>query len=105
SAHVDGKVDVSAQYGPASIQAHAGASLDYSKSDANDHATTISHETVGRAVKKVEDSVRTTRAVRQSDRYREKNIHRLDNTKVGATNITAVYRWVDKIQRLQMFHY
>jgi hypothetical protein len=105
AAHVDGKVDVSAQYASAKIDAHVGGSFDYAREDAHEQSTTIARETVARAVKKVETRVQTLRTTRELERFVERNLHRIDNTQAGAGNRVAFYRWVDKIQRLQAFYY
>src|SRR5262249_46238244 len=54
-------------------------------------------------VKRVEERVKTMRASRQLERFEETNTHQIANNEKGASNRTAVYRWVDKIQRLQEF--
>jgi hypothetical protein len=102
--HVAAQVEVQAQYGPmVHIAANVGGSFDYSKKDAEDHAYQQSHEAVTRAVKRVEERVKTVKTTRSLERTTQKDMHALKNTSGGP--VVGMYRWVDKIQRLQMFRY
>ncbi|MBI5783767.1 MAG: hypothetical protein HZA69_08490 [Gammaproteobacteria bacterium] len=105
AAHVDGKVDTSGQYGPTKVDTHIGGSFDYARSEATERATTQAHETVARAITKVEERTRTVRSQRQLSSFEDKNLHRIDNTAQGSKPMTGIYRWVDKIQRLQIFRF
>ena len=104
AAHLEGKVDTSGQYGPTHVDTHLGGSLDYSMEEASERATTVANETVSRAVTRVEETVRQTRVERSLVRISERNEHELDN-KDGTDHVVGVYRWVDRIQRLQVFRY
>ena len=101
--HVAAQVEVKASYGPVSIAATAGASFDYSQKDARDHAYTQAHEAISRAVFNVEERVKTVRATRSLQRTVQKDKHELKNA--ASTPVVGMYRWVDKIQRLQLFRY
>jgi hypothetical protein len=101
---VDGQVDTSGQYGPTHVDTHIGGRLDYSLHDSNRHATQQAHESVARAITRVEQSVREARTVRTLTRTEETDDHTLNNVR-GPGHVTGVYRWVDKIQRLQLFRY
>lgn len=105
AAHIDGKVDTSGQYGPTKVETHIGGSFDYAKSEASDHALTLAKEIVSQAVIKVEQKTRTVRTTRQLNSFEEKNIHQFDNKGILTQNVTGIYRWVDKIQRLQIFRF
>lgn len=102
--HVDGKLDVKGSYGMVSLEAHVGASFDYSVKEAERRAFTQSRETVARAVSRVEERVREQRTARTLTRIHSADKHSLDNAK-GTDNVAGVYRWVDKIKTVQLFKY
>jgi hypothetical protein len=104
AAHVDGKLDTSGQYGPTHVDTHLGASLDYSQEQADQRATDQSRETVSRAVTRVEERVREIRTTRTLSRITETNEHALTNASTKDP-VVGVYRWVDKVQRVQVFRY
>ncbi|MBL8270920.1 hypothetical protein [Steroidobacter sp.] len=104
-ASVEATVDVSATYPSTTVDVHAGGSFDYSQEQAREQATELAQETIARAVKRVEDRVSTLRSTRTLERFEESNLHRFENNSATATTLVAVYRWIDKIQRLQAFHY
>jgi hypothetical protein len=101
--HVAAQVEVEASYGPMHIAATVGGSFDYSQKDAEEHAYQQSHEMVTRAVTRVEQRVKTSRATRSLQRTTEDNKHALENKTAQA--VVGIYRWVDKVQRLQLFRY
>ena len=101
--HVAAQVDVQASYGSMQISASVGGSFDYSQKNAEDHAFQQSHEMVTRAVKRVEQQVKTSRTTRSLQRTTEENKHALDNK--SGQSVVGIYRWVDKVQRLQLFRY
>jgi hypothetical protein len=101
--HVAAQVEVEASYGPMHITATAGGSFDYSQKNAEEHAYQQSHEMVTRAVTRVEQRVRTSRTTRSLQRTTEDNKHAIDNQ--TAQRVVGIYRWVDKVQRLQLFRY
>lgn len=100
---VQAQVDTTGQYGPTRVDTHLGGSLSYSQNDSTRHATTQAKETITRAVSTVEKSVRKLRAQRLLTRTEEMNDHALKNNR--ASPINGMYRWVDKIQRFQVFQY
>lgn len=99
---VEMSVDVSGQVGPMEIAAHVGGSLEYSREDSSKVATERARETIERAVSRVESRIHTIRRTRELQRTEETNTHRIDSP---TGNVSAVYRWVDKVQRLQMFKF
>jgi hypothetical protein len=101
--HVAAQVDVQASYGAMEISATAGGSFDYSQKNAEDHAYQQSHEMITRAVKRVEQRVKTIRTTRSLQRTTENNDHALNNR--TAQSVIGMYRWVDKVQRMQLFRY
>src|SRR5262249_806307 len=58
---------------------------------------------VSRAVKRVEQRVKVTQTTRNLERFKERDTHSIVNS--NGNNIVGIYRWVDKIQRLQLFRY
>lgn len=98
-------VDVSAQYGTAKINSHLGGNLDYSLNESQSLATTTAHETVARAVVRVEERVREVRTTRSLVKIEEVNKHSFENKAKDAKHISGIYRWVDKIKRVQIFRY
>ncbi|MGI5197117.1 hypothetical protein ACQEVY_26400 [Streptomyces sp. CA-288835] len=103
--HVDAQVDTSGQYGATQLQTHVAGSLDWSVQEANRHATETAHESIERAVRRTEERVRTERIQRTLTRIEETNLHEINNSKDPQGHVVGVYRWVDKIQRMQLFRY
>ncbi|HEX8003508.1 MAG TPA: hypothetical protein VF519_12510 [Mycobacteriales bacterium] len=101
---VDGSVDTSGQYGPTRVTTHLAGSFDYSVEEARRLATTQAREVVARAVSSIERQVREVRTTRDLRRITETNTHRLDAVGRSA-HVVGVYRWVDKIERVQVFRY
>ena len=85
------------------IAATVGGSFDFSQKNAEEHAYQQSHEFISRAVRRVEERVKTARTSRSLQRTIERNKHALDNQ--TAERVVGVYRWVDKLQRMQLFRY
>ncbi|MFN8470216.1 MAG: hypothetical protein U0X20_31970 [Caldilineaceae bacterium] len=101
---VEGQVDTSGQYGPTRVNTHLGARLSYSVQESRQRALEQSREIVDRAVSRVETKVRELRSMRTLRRITETNKHTLDNTGQDRHAI-GLYRWVDRIVRLQTFRY
>ncbi len=101
---LDGQVDTSGRYGPTQVDTHIGATLDYSLSEAKKRIAKQAHELVGRASTRVEQRVRTARTARSLTRTESFDEHTLDNAE-GTGNVRGIYRWVDKVQRMQIFRY
>ena len=102
--HIDGKVETSGQYGPTHVDTHLGATFDYSVREAESRAVTQARETIARAVNRVEERVRQQRVTRSLTRIHSEDKHALDN-KEGKDHVVGIYRWVDKIQTVQVFRY
>ena len=101
--HVEAQVDTSGQYGPTKVDTHLGGSLDFSREEAESHAQTTAHEIVTSAVHRVEERVLNRRTVRSLTRIRDKDVHQLDNP--DDEPVVGMYRWIDKVIRLQRFRY
>jgi hypothetical protein len=102
--HVEGKVDTSGVYGPTTVNSHVGGSFDYSRQEADSRATTQARETVSRAASSIEESLRTQRIERTLTRTHTLDRHELNNVQ-GPDHTRGIYRWVDKIQTVQVFKY
>ena len=103
--HIDGKVDVAAQYGPfVKINVNVGTSFDYSVEEAESRAVTQARETIARAINRIQERVREQRTTRTLTRVHSADKHLLDN-KDGTNNVSGIYRWVDKIKTVQVFKY
>ena len=100
---VEGSVDVSGKYGFTKWAAHAGAGVSASRSESVRQANKVSRELVSRAASKVESRVREERVRRLLTKSEDIARFTLDNT--GASHVNGVYRWVDRIDRYQVFHY
>lgn len=103
AAHVDGQVDTSGQYGPTQVNTHLGGSLDYSSATSTSKSTTQSHETVARAVNKVEKSTREIRTVSTMTQSVDKAVHKFDNQ--TESDVVGIYRWIDQIQNVELDRY
>jgi hypothetical protein len=104
AAHVDAQVNVSAQYGTAQINSHVGGSLDFSDASTSSKAVTQSHETVARAVSKMEQITRQIRTVSNLTRSTDKEEHTFDN-KDQSSPVVGIYRWVNQIQNVELDRY
>lgn len=104
AAHIEGQVNVSAQYGTAQINAHVGGSFDYSNASATSKATTQSHETVSRAVSMMEQTTRQVRTVSTLTRATDREEHKLDNTGQPSP-VVGIYRWVNQVQNIELDRY
>jgi hypothetical protein len=104
AANINGQVDTSGLYGSTQVNTHLGGSLDYSNSSSTSKAVTQSHETVSRAVSKIEQTTRQTRTVSTLTRERDSEQHKLDNTASDAP-VVGIYRWVDQIQNIELDRY
>ena len=72
--------------------------------DSHKRATTQAHETVTRSVTRVEIKTKELRSTRSLSRTTETNKHAINNQ--GKQNhVVGVYRWVNKIERFQIFKY
>jgi hypothetical protein len=104
AAQASGQVDTSGLYGTTQVNTHLGGSLNYSSASATSRATTQSHETVARAVSKIEQTTRQVRSVSTLTREKDREEHEFDN-KQGEQPVVGIYRWVDQIQNVELDRY
>jgi hypothetical protein len=95
--------DLSAKYGAVENNTQIGASLAFSRTDAQRRATEIARESGRRAVVETERQVRRLRRETTETTVRELDAHRVANS--SGTAVRGVYRWVEKIKRYQLFTY
>jgi hypothetical protein len=103
AAHVNAQVDTSGQYGPTQVTTQLGGSLDYSNAQATSKSITQSHETVARAVNKVEKITRQVRTVSSMTEQIDKEKHKFDNQ--SNLPVVGIYRWVDQVQNVELDRY
>jgi len=100
---VEGTVETSGQYGPTQVDTHIGGSFDFSQQEASTKASSQIKESVTRSVSRIEQRVREQRVVRSLVRTESSDLHSLKND--SGNDRASVYRWVNKIKRVQVFLY
>jgi hypothetical protein len=103
-AAMDFSVNTKASYASVAIDAHVGGSVEASYSQSNARAMTQARETVTRAIDRVYTAVRTERTRRTLSRVTDTTTHTFDN-KGEDKHVTGIYRWVDKIKRVEVWRY
>ena len=103
-AKADFSVNAKLSYAMVSIDAHVGGSVEASYSQSTARAMTQARETITRAMDRVYTAVRTERTRRTLSRVTETTTHTFDN-KAKDTHVTGIYRWVDKIKRVEVWRY
>lgn len=101
---VEAQVDVNANYGPVQIETSLGANVGYVNEESQRRASEVAREVVNRSLNRIEEHVASKRASVTMNRIVETNAHVLNNED-GAGHIVGIYRWVDKVSRLQAFTY
>ena len=101
-----GGLEVSASYGPTvSVTASANVAVTWAQQEATRVASNYAKETTERAASKVRQRSLERRSIRTLTTTEETNPHTIDNTAQSSTNISGVYRWVDKIYKAQVYRY
>ncbi len=99
-------VNVSGRYGLTKIDASAEASFTSSSSRTNSSTATLAKEVVSRAVERSHEKTRRLRRVTRREQIRELNVHKLSQPADGSgVGLSGIYRWVDKVHEVQLFHY
>lgn len=101
--NAEAQIDTSGQYGPTKVDTQIGGGLDYSREDSERRVASTMRESVARAVNRLETRVSEKRTRRTLTRIQETNRHAFANETGGP--LTGVYRWVDKVQRFQLFRF
>ena len=99
-------LSVSAKYGPY-VEVHADASVaqDKSSEDSSKTAAAFSKEVTSRASLKVIEKILRSRTIQTTDRFEENFTHEFNNVKDGASNISGVYQWINKVTQAQTYNY
>lgn len=95
--------DLNVKYGPVENNTQIGASLAFSRSDAQRRATEIARESGRRAVEETEKRIRQLKRQTIETTVQQLDAHRLANT--SKAEVRGAYRWVEKVQRYQIFKY
>ena len=103
---INGFFDSSFQYSTGMITASASGGFDagFSLDHSERRASKIAREAVTRAVRRVDSMKRESRTLRELTRSEYKDKYSLTN-KSETKNVHAIYRWVDRIDRYQIFRF
>jgi len=104
SAGVEGWLNVDTQAPSTKVGAHIGADYSYSSESQSETASRSASEIVERVVSKVEESLTVTREQRRTEKIVDRATHTFDNRQSGSP-INGVYRWVDKVNRIDLVKY
>jgi hypothetical protein len=102
-ADINGSVSASGSYGFTQFSASASAGVSASLSENLRNASKISRDMLSKAVAKVESRVREERIRRVTRKTEDIVKHVINNQK--QPHLNGVYRWVDRIDRYQVFRY
>ncbi|NYK11566.1 hypothetical protein [Leifsonia naganoensis] len=98
-------VKVTGKYGPVEVTATGDFAHKSSKEESSKSSSNYAKEVVSKSVDKVQIKTRDERTTKTIIEIEEVNEHSLTNDDPAATNITGVYRWVDKKYRAQVYNY
>src|SRR4029077_12864895 len=101
--NADASVNVSGSYGVTKFTASANAGVNASISENTRQASKIARDVVTKAVWRVESRLREERVQRTLTRSVDRTHHEIDND--TPAHLRGVYRWVDRIDRYQVFRY
>ncbi len=101
---VNGYFNASAQYNTptATINISGGADASLSIQRGERFASKVAREAVTKAVRRIDTRTRATRSERELQRDEDITRYKLSNED---DNLHAVYRWVDRVDRYQLFRY
>lgn len=99
------EAEVKAGYeaGPVKIDARVAGSVDYAIEESSRSASRFAQNVVSRALTRFDERTRKERIDRTLSRTERRSKHGFENS--GATALSGVYRWVDRVDRLQLFRY
>jgi hypothetical protein len=97
---------VSASYGPTvSLKANLDVASSSSVEDSSKQATSFSKDITSRSATKITQTTKQIQSMLTLNEYEENIHHGFDNTAAGASNISGVYQWVDKVYEAQVYNY
>ncbi len=97
-------VGASYSSGPVSINANASYASNTTKEESNSQALNHAKELTERALDRIVEKVREERVTKVVEEYEENNTHGYDNRE-GATHVSGVYRWIDKVYNNKVINY
>ena len=103
--NINAGASISGSYGPVSAQASFGVSSSTARQSSLRESSKFAQEVVSKASQKVRElrstqEHRTTKVV-----VDDSTLHSFENKEPGADHIIGIYRWVDKLQKLQLCDY
>jgi hypothetical protein len=98
-------VNVSAKYGAVEINANANVAYGLSKEESTKAATDHAKDVTSRAATKVTQTIQRTEMTRTIEKLLEREEHSFNDTQPGATNVSGVYQWLNKVYEAQVFNY
>jgi hypothetical protein len=98
-------VAVTASYGPmVTVKANVDAASNTSQEDSTKQATSYSKDVTSRVASTITQATKQIQTTLTSSDYEESLHHGFDN-KAGASNISGVYQWVNKVYEAQVYNY
>lgn len=105
-AQVKAGLSVDAKYGPSvEIKADLQGSYQRQTEDVTKQSTEFSKDVVSRSVSKLSTKIRQLQTTITLQEFEEKFSHGFDNSLAGATNVSGVYQFVDRISEAQIYNY
>ena len=103
---LNASLDVKAKYGP-TIEVASGLrfSLENSRSRSTETASTFAREVTERAVSRTSEKVKQSRTTRSLRRVEHFNKHGFENTAQGASHISGIYQYLDKVYRMRLMNH
>jgi hypothetical protein len=106
---VDAGVNVSSKYGTTKIDASLDVQFQRSLSESKSETTDSVNEVITRTMEREREVVRNLRRTVTFDETRSLSRHKIDNTTDGTGSspepISGVYRWVEKVQEIELRRY
>jgi hypothetical protein len=105
-AQVKAGLTVDAKYGlTVEVKADLQGSYEQQTQETTKQATDFSKDVVSRSVSKLIEKTRQEQTTRTIVEFEERYSHGFDNTAQGASNVSGVYQWVDKVSQAQVYNY
>lgn len=98
-------LEVSGSYGLVKVTATGEFATKSAKEESFKNSSVFAKEVVGKSLDKVQNRVRRERTTKTITEVEEINTNGIINTDPSATNISGIYRWVDKKYQAQVFNY
>lgn len=103
--NINAGASISGSYGPVTAQASFGVGSTTGRESSQNQATKLAQEVVSKASSKIRQLSSTqTRSITKIV-VDDSTVHEVDNKGPGRTHIVGVYRWVNKLESLQLLDY